>query len=111
GSLRATADVSAAHSRVELAKALFDQASDLQKSGVGTGIDTLRSNVQYQNEQQRLIEARTTLATSLYGLARLLNLDPHQGDAHQPIELDDASEFFKTPAYRPTKPWSRPSWS
>lgn len=94
GSLRAAADVSASESRADLAKALFDQATDMQKSGVGTGIDTLRSNVQYQNEQQRLIEARTTLETSLYGLARLLNVDPHQ-----PIELADASEFFKTPAY------------
>ena len=94
GSLRATADVSAAQSRVELAKALFEQASDLQKNGVGTAIDTLRANVQYQNEQQRLIEARTALATSLYGLSRLLNVDPHV-----PIELADASEFFKTPAY------------
>jgi outer membrane protein len=94
GSLRATADVSASLSRVELAKALFDQASDMQKNGVGTAIDTLRANVQYQNEQQRLIEARTTLQTSLFGLVRLLNVDPHQ-----PIELADASEFFKTPAY------------
>jgi outer membrane protein len=94
GSLRASADVSAAQSRVDLAKALFDQATDLQKNGVGTGIDTLRANVQYQNEQQRLIEARTTFATSLYGLARLLNIDPHQA-----IELSDTSEFFKTPAY------------
>ena len=94
GSLRATADVSASQSRVELAKALFDQASDMQKNGVGTAIDTLRANVQFQNEQQRLIEARTTVQTSLFGLSRLLNVDPHQ-----PIELADASEFFKTPAY------------
>jgi outer membrane protein len=92
GSQRATADVSASQSRVDLAKALFDQATDMQKSGVGTAIDTLRANVQYQNERQRLIEARTTLQTSLYGLSRLLNVDPHQ-----PIELADASEFFKTP--------------
>jgi outer membrane protein len=99
GSLRETADVRAAESRVELAKALFDQASDLQKNGVGTRIDTLRANVQYQNEQQRLIEARTALATSLFGLARLLNLDPYQGDTHQPIELADSSEFFHTPAF------------
>src|ERR1700733_13224027 len=99
GSLRASADVSAAESRVELAKALFDQATDLQKNGVGTGIDTLRANVQYQNEQQRLIESRTSLATSLFGLARLLNLDPHQGDTNQPIELADSSEFFHTPAF------------
>ncbi len=94
GSLRASADVSAAQSRVDLAKALFDQASDLQKNGVGTGIDTLRANVQYQNEQQRLIESRTALATSLFALARLLNVDPHQ-----PIELADLSEFFHTPAF------------
>jgi outer membrane protein TolC len=94
GSLRAAADVRAAQSRVDLAKALFDQASDMQKNGVGTGIDTLRANVQYQNEQQRLIEARTALETSLYGLSRLLNATPHQA-----IELADASEFFKTPAY------------
>jgi outer membrane protein TolC len=94
GSLRASADISADESRVELAKALFDQASDLQKNGVGTAIDTLRANVQYQNEQQRLIEARTTLATSLFALAHLLNVDPHQ-----PIELTDSSEFFHTPAF------------
>ena len=94
GSLRASADVTAAQSRVELAKALFDQASDLQKNGVGTSIDTLRANVQYQNEQQRLIESRTSLATSLFGLARLLNVDPHQA-----VELADLSEFYSTPAF------------
>jgi outer membrane protein len=94
GSLRASADVVAAQSRVDLAKALFDQAADLQKNGVGTGIDTLRANVEYQNEQQRLIESRTSLATSLFALARLLNVDPHQ-----PIELADLSEFFHTPAF------------
>lgn len=94
GSLRASADVSAAQSRVELAKALFEQASDLQKNGVGTAIDTLRANVEYQNEQQRLLDARTALQTSLFALARLLNIDPHQT-----IELANASEFFQTPAF------------
>ena len=94
GSLRSSADVSAAQSRVELAKALFDQASDMQKNGVGTAIDTLRANVQYQNEQQRLIEARTALQTSLFALARLLNIDPHQ-----PVELADLSEFYRTPTF------------
>src|SRR5256885_13785945 len=46
-------------SRVSLAQALYDQAADLQKEGVGTGIDTLRANVELQNEKQRLIEAET----------------------------------------------------
>jgi outer membrane protein TolC len=94
GTLRAAADVRAAQSRVDLAKALFDQAADLQKNGAGTGIDTLRSNVQYQNERQRLINAQTQLKTSLYGLARLLNLDPHQ-----PVELADESVFHEIEAY------------
>ena len=94
GSMRAAADVKAAQSRADLAKALYELASDLQKNGAGTRIDTLRANVQYQNEKQRLIIAQTQLKTSLYGLARLLNIDPHQ-----PIELADESEFFETPNF------------
>ncbi|HEX6894754.1 MAG TPA: TolC family protein [Bryobacteraceae bacterium] len=90
GGLRAAADVKAAQSRVDLAKALLDQATDMQRNGVGTGIDTLRANVQYQNERQRLIDANTELTTSLYGLARLLNLDSQQN-----IELADESQFFR----------------
>jgi outer membrane protein TolC/anti-anti-sigma regulatory factor len=93
GSLRASADVKAAQSRVDLAQALYDQAADLQKNGVGTGIDTLRSNVELQNERQRLIEAQTQLQTSLYGLAQLLNVDPGRE-----IELTDQVSFFATPA-------------
>ena len=92
GSLRASADVKAAQSRVDLAQALYDQAADLQKNGVGTGIDTLRANVEFQNEQQRLIESQTQFQTSLYGLAQLLNVDPHRD-----IELADQVSFFDTP--------------
>ncbi|MFN7995150.1 MAG: TolC family protein [Bryobacteraceae bacterium] len=93
GSLRAAADVKAAQSRVDLAQALYDQAADLQKNGVGTGIDTLRSNVELQNERQRLIQAQTQLQTGLYGLAQLLNVDPKR-----PIELSDQVSFFETPS-------------
>jgi len=92
GSQRAAADVQAAQSRVDLAQALYDQAADLQKNGVGTGIDTLRANVQLQNEKQRVIVARTQLETSLFGLSRLLNVDPHR-----PIELADQVSFFDAP--------------
>ena len=92
GTLRAVANVQASQSRVDLAQALYDQAADLQKEGVGTGIDTLRSNVELQNEKQRLIQAQTERETSLYGLSRLLNLDPRQ-----PIELADSLGFFETP--------------
>jgi outer membrane protein TolC len=92
GTLRAAADIQAAQSRVDLAQALYDQAADLQKNGVGTGIDTLRANVELQNERQRLITARTALETSIFSLARLLNIDP----ARQ-IELTDQVSFFETP--------------
>ncbi len=92
GGQRAAADVAAAQSRVELAQTLYDQAADLQKNGAGTGIDTLRANVELQNEKQRLIQARTQLETSLFGLARLLSVDPRRK-----LELADQVAFFETP--------------
>ncbi|HEY6946368.1 MAG TPA: TolC family protein [Candidatus Acidoferrum sp.] len=92
GTLRAVANVQASQSRVDLAQALYDQAADLQKEGVGTGIDTLRANVELQNEKQRLLEAENDRDTALYGLSRLLNLDPRQK-----IELADSLSFFDTP--------------
>jgi outer membrane protein len=92
GTLRNVANVEASKSRVELAQALYDQAADLQKEGVGTGIDTLRANVELQNEKQRLIEATNDRDSSLFGLSKLLNLDPKQK-----IELADSLGFFDTP--------------
>lgn len=92
GTLRAMATVEAAQSRVELAQALYDQAADLQKEGVGTGIDTLRANVELQNENQALLVAQADRDASLFGLSKLLNLDPHQE-----IQLADSLSFFDTP--------------
>ncbi len=94
GCLRAAADVRAAQSRVQLAQALYDQAVELQKQGISTALDTLRSNVELQNEKQRLIVAETARKTSLYGLVQLLNLDPHQT-----VELADETRFFATPQF------------
>src|SRR5262249_49969328 len=76
--LRASAEVKAAESRVDLAQALYDQAKHLEEAGVGTGLDTLRANVELQNESQRLLNAQTQAKTSRYGLARLLDLNPLQ---------------------------------
>lgn len=92
GTLRSIADVQASQSRVDLAQALYNQAADLQKEGVGTGIDTLRANVELQNENQRLLEAQASRDTTLFGLSRLLNLDPRQQ-----LELADSLSFFDTP--------------
>lgn len=92
GTLRAVANVEASKSRVDLAQALYDQAADLQKEGVGTGIDTLRANVELQNEKQRLLEAQNERDSNLFGLSKLLSFDPRQ-----PIELADSLSFFETP--------------
>jgi len=92
GTLRAMANVEASRSRVDLAQALYDQAADLQKEGVGTGIDTLRANVELQNEKQALLVAETDRDSSLFGLSRLLNLDPRRE-----IALSDSLSFFDTP--------------
>ena len=92
GALRASADVDAAASRADLAQALYNQAQELQKAGVGTGVDTLRANVRLQAEKQSVITARTMYQTALFGLGRLLNLDPSRN-----VELTDAVSFFETP--------------
>ena len=92
GGQRAAADVQAAQSRVDLAQTLYNQAADLQKNGAGTGIDTLRANVELQNEKQRLIQSQTELQTSLFALVRLLNIDPRRK-----VELADQVAFFETP--------------
>lgn len=94
GSLRAAAEVRAAKSRVRLAQVLYDQAIELQKQGVGTRIDTLRANVQLQNEHQTVIVAETQEKTALHGLVRLLNLDPREG-----VELSDELSFFEMPQF------------
>lgn len=102
GSLRAAANVRAAQSRVALAQTLYEQAADLQQHGVGTGLDTLRANVQLQNEKQRLIVSETQQQTALFGLVRLLNLDPHQT-----LELADEMSFFETPEMEGTQTLER----
>ena len=92
-SLRNAAEVKTVQSRVDLAKSLFELATDQQKAGVGIRIDTLRANVEFQNEQQRLVSAQTDFKTSVNGLVRLLNLDPHQT-----LELTDQGAFFESPS-------------
>jgi len=90
--LRALATRNAAHSRVILAQRLYDQAADLQKTGVGLNIDTVRANVELQNESQNLIDAETQTHTTKYVLAELLDL-PHEQD----LDVTDELSFFDLP--------------
>lgn len=92
--LRASADVTAAKSRLDLAEALYALASDLEKNGVGTNLDTLRAHVEFQNERQRYAAAEAQLKLSHYGLVQLLSLDPQV-----PLDLVDEPRFFETPPF------------
>ncbi len=94
GILRAAANRDAAASRVELAQRLYDQALQLQKSGVGTDIDTLRAQVELQNEKQRLIDAATARNAAVYALGQTLAL-PNGQDP----EPTDAMEFYQVPDF------------
>ena len=91
--LRALATRDAAESRVALAQRLYEQATELQKTGIGLNIDTVRADVELQNERQNLIDAETLTHTTRYGLAALLDL-PRDQD----LEVADHLDFFDLPA-------------
>src|ERR1019366_1818724 len=93
--LRAGEQLKAAQSRVDLAQALFDQAVQLEKNGVGTNLDTVRAQVELQNEKQSLLVDQTEREKALYGLGRLLDLAPQQQ-----IELTDQALFSQTREYQ-----------
>jgi len=90
--LRALATRDAASARVALAQRLYEQASSLQKTGVGLNIDMVRANVELQNERQNLIDAETLTHTTKYGLAELLDL-PREQD----VEVTDQLDFYDLP--------------
>ena len=91
--LRALATRDAANARVVLAQRLYEQATELQKTGIGLNIDTVRANVELQNERQNLIDAETLTHTTKYGLAALLDL-PRDQD----LEVADRLDFYDVPA-------------
>ena len=91
--LRALATRDAANARVALAQRLYEQATELQKTGIGLNIDTVRANVELQNERQNLIDAETLTHTTKYGLAELLDL-PRDQD----LEVTDRLDFYDLPA-------------
>ena len=97
---RAEESVKAAGSRVELAAALEKLAEDQQKNGLGTSLDTLRAQVQLQNERQRLIQARTQVRTAHYGLVKLLDLEPGADVAlTDPLNAPELPAFSFQEAY------------
>jgi outer membrane protein TolC len=67
-------EVESATSQRDTANALFQQASDQKTAGLASTVDVLRSQVQLQSREQRLIVARNNLAKQKLVLARAIGL-------------------------------------
>jgi outer membrane protein TolC len=72
------ARVETAEAQVKSADAFYGKAVDSQKAGLTPGIDTLRSQVEFQTRQQQLIVARNDYAKQKLSLARIIGLAPGQ---------------------------------
>ena len=92
--LESYANTKAVEARVKLAERLYQQATRLEKTGVGTTIDALRARVELQNEKQQLLDAQTAQKAAIYALAEILNLP--RNEEPQPI---DTMQFYKIPTF------------
>jgi outer membrane protein TolC len=69
-------------------RTLFEQAKDRLDAGVGTNLDALRAQVQYQQRQQETIAAAAAVEKDVIQLNRILGLP-----AGQKLELTDPAPF------------------
>ena len=67
-------EVESATSQRDTAKALLQQASDQKTAGLASAVDVLRSQVQLQSREQKLIVAQNDLAKQKLVLARAIGL-------------------------------------
>lgn len=77
-SLAGQARVEAAQAQLDTATALFDQTTDLKRHGVVAGIDVLRTQVQMQARQQRLIFLKNEAEKQKLALVRTIGLPAGQ---------------------------------
>ena len=70
------------------AKTLFEQGTAKLHAGVGTSLDALRGQVEYQNRQQQRISAENALAKDIIQLNRIMGLP-----AEQQLRLTDTAPF------------------
>ena len=82
--------VESALAQRDTAKVLLEQTTDQKTAGLAAAVDVLRSDVELQTREQRLIVARNNLAKQKRVLARAIGLPPGQ-------TFDVATEV----AYRP----------
>jgi outer membrane protein TolC len=82
------ANLANARAQARSSKALFDQASAKQTAGVGIHLDTLRAQVQHQQDQQTVLSDQNQLDKDTIQLTRVLGIP-----ASQPIQLTDNVPF------------------
>jgi outer membrane protein TolC len=82
------ANLSNAQAQERSAKVLFGQATDKHQAGVGTNLDALRGQVEYQQRQQDAVAAQSNLDKDTIQLNRIIGLP-----AGQRLELTDTAPF------------------
>ena len=75
------------------ASTLFDQATQKHQAGVGTNLDALRGQVEYQQRQQDVVAAQSQLEKDTIQLNRILGLP-----AGQKLDLTDTAPFAELAA-------------
>lgn len=68
------ARIAAVDAELKTSKVTLDQANDAHNAGVSPRLDVLRAQVDFQNEQQRLISTNNDLAKDKIALARAIGL-------------------------------------
>jgi outer membrane protein TolC len=81
-------NVSNAEALERASKTLFDQATARRDAGVGTSLDVLRSQVEFQTRQQQRIADEAEVAKDIIQLDRILGLP-----ADQQLVLTDSAPF------------------
>jgi outer membrane protein TolC len=82
------ARIKAVDAELASSKLSFDQATDAHEAGTSPRLDVLRSQVDYQSEQQTLISTTNQLAKDKLALARAIGLP-----LDQKFELTDPTPF------------------
>jgi outer membrane protein TolC len=94
--------VDSARAEVETAQAVYDRAVDLKKAGMVPGIDVLRSQVELQAQQQRLIFLQNQFETEKLSLARAIGLP-----VAQEFKLTDTVPYSPPPPITPEQALTR----
>ena len=82
------ANLTNAEAQQRSAETLFDQARQKHEAGVGTNLDALRGQVEYQQREQGVVAAQSQMQKDRIQLARILGIP-----AGQKLELTDSAPF------------------